>query len=430
MASGELAGVMIMKELIGFELKKTIRRPVVIGVFIAMLVIDLLLIFLGTFPSEPTRSISYSREEVIQLRQEQSAFAGAIDDIWTQRIKDMKNGILNNPANQVNEAERKRITEELLAQGLSRAAINSPDNIVRFIREDVLHSRELQRLEDPEVASNFYKYVDQVGKETAKYYRETYAGPKGEALASKAEEMYGYLSNEYEAYYDYDWGWSRLHAMQTVLPFTIGLLLIVALAPIFSYEYSKTTDSLLLSAKYGKSKLVKAKIIVGFSLAIFSWLLMQFINIAIVFCFFGIAGSESFVQNWVMNKSPYAFTYLTSYLAVTAISFVGLLFLTSMLLLISSRSKTPFKSLIIGAVIVLLPTVRLDIFASRVVQKILMFFPTNILIGVHHFKTFEAFYLFGKVIMLPSAAMVVAGILSTLMVIGACYSFSQHQVEN
>ncbi len=96
----------------------------------------------------------------------------------------------------------------------------------------------------------------------------------------------------------------------------------------------------------------------------------------------------------------------------------------------ASRSKTPFKSLIIGAVIVLLPTVRPDIFASRVVQKILMFLPTDILIGVHHFKTFEAFYLFGKVIMLPSAGMVVAAVLSTLMVIGAYFSFRQHQVEN
>ncbi len=60
--------------------------------------------------------------------------------------------------------------------------------------------------------------------------------------------MYGYLSNEYKAYYDYSWGWSRLHAMQTVLPFTIGLLLIVVLTPMFSDEYGKKTDSLLLSA--------------------------------------------------------------------------------------------------------------------------------------------------------------------------------------
>jgi ABC-type transport system involved in multi-copper enzyme maturation permease subunit len=218
--------------------------------------------------------------------------------------------------------------------------------------------------------------------------------------------------------------------MQTVLPFTIGLLLIVVLTPMFSYEYGKKTDSLLLSAKYGKSKLIKAKMIVGFSLAVLSWLLIQLINIAIIFSFFGIEGSKSFVQNWAVNPSPYAFTYLTSYLAVTAMSFVGLLFLTSMILLISSRSKTAFISLIISAIITLLPTVHLDIFASRIVQKILMFLPTNILIGVNHFKTFEAFYLFGNVIMLPSTAMVVASILSILMVMGAYFGFKRHQVEN
>lgn len=419
-----------MKELIKFEINKSIRRPMVLGIFIVILLVDILMIFFGTFGSEPTYGMPYSKEKVTQLQQEQSSFAGLIDDAWTQHIMDLKNGILNNPANQVNEEERKRITEELLAQGLSEETINSPDNIGRFIREDVFNSRELQSLEDPEVASNFYEWADKFGKETGEYYRETYEGQKGEALASKAEEMYGYLSNEYKAYYDYGWGWSRLHAMQTVLPFTIGLLLIVALTPMFSYEYGKKTDSLLLSAKYGKSKLIKAKMIVGFSLAVLSWLLIQLINIAIIFSFFGIEGSKSFVQNWAVNPSPYAFTYLTSYLAVTAMSFVGLLFLTSMILLISSRSKTAFISLIISAIITLLPTVHLDILASRIVQKILMFLPTNILIGVNHFKTFEAFYLFGNVIMLPSTAMVVASILSILMVMGAYFGFKRHQVEN
>lgn len=430
MASGKLAEVMTLKELIRFEINKSIRRPVVLGIFIVILFIDILMIFFGTFGNEPTYSMPYNKEKVMELQQEQSSFAGLIDDTWTQHIKDLKNGILNNPDNQVNEEDRKRITEELLAHGLSKETINSPENIGRFVKQDILNSRAFQRLEDPEVASNFYMSADRAGKEIAEYYRETYEGQKGEALASKAEEMYGYLSNEYEAYYDYRWGWSRLHAIQTVLPFTVGLFLIVVLTPMFSNEYAKKTDSLLLSAKYGKSKLIIAKMIVAFLLAIVSWLLIQFINIVIIFSFFGVAGSKSFLQNWAVNPSPYAFTYLTSYLAVSAISFVGLLFLTSMILFISSRSKTPFTSLIAGAVVMLFPTVPLDIFAGTMVQTILMFLPTNLLIGVHHFKTFEAFYLFKKVIMLPSATLVVAGVLSLLMVLGAYLSFKQHQVEN
>lgn len=419
-----------MKELIRFEINKSIRRPVVLGIFIVILFIDILMIFFGTFGNEPTYSMPYNKEKVMELQQEQSSFAGLIDDTWTQHIKDLKNGILNNPDNQVNEEERKRITEELLAHGLSKETINSPENIGRFVKQDILNSRAFQRLEDPEVASNFYMSADRAGKEIAEYYRETYEGQKGEALASKAEEMYGYLSNEYEAYYDYRWGWSRLHAIQTVLPFTVGLFLIVVLTPMFSNEYAKKTDSLLLSAKYGKSKLIIAKMIVAFLLAIVSWLLIQFINIVIIFSFFGVAGSKSFLQNWAVNPSPYAFTYLTSYLAVSAISFVGLLFLTSMILFISSRSKTPFTSLIAGAVVMLFPTVPLDIFAGTMVQTILMFLPTNLLIGVHHFKTFESFYLYKKVIMLPSATLVVAGVLSILMVLGAYLSFKQHQVES
>lgn len=419
-----------LKEIIRFEVHKSIHKPVVLIAFATILLVDILMIFLGTFDSEPTYGMPYNQEKVKQLQQEQSAYAGVIDDAWTKHIKDTEYAILNDPANQVSAEERKKITQELLAEGLSEEAINSSDNIVRFVKPEALSSREFESLEDPSVASGFYERADKTGKQVAEDYRITYGGEKGEALASKAEEMYGYLSNEYQAYYDYNWGWSRLHAMQTVLPFTMGVFLLVVLSPLFSSEYAKRTDSLLLSAKYGKNKLIKAKIVLGFMIAVFLWLLIQIVDIALIFSSFGIEGAKSFVQNWAVNPSPYAFTCLTSYLAVMAMSFLGLLFLTSMILLISSRCKNAFLSLIIGTVITLLPTAHLDIISGDTANKILMFLPSNILIGVNYFKTFDALYLFGKVIMLPVVAAVVAVILSVLMVILAYFSFKRHQAEN
>lgn len=398
--------------------------------FAAILLVDIVMIFLGTFTHEPTYGMHYNQEKVKQLQQEQSRFAGVIDDAWIQRFKDTESAILNDPANQVSAEEREKITQELLAEGLSEEAINSPNNAWRFVKPEVLGSREYQCLEEPSGASRFYEIADMKGKEVAEYYRSTYSGEKGEALASKAEEMYGYMSSGYQAYYDYDWGWTRLHAMQTVLPFTVGVFLLIVLSPLFSSEYDKRTDSLLLSAKYGKNKLIKAKIATSFLIAIFSWLLIQIVNIVLVFSLFGIEGAKSFVQTWGEKASPYAFTFLTSYLAVTAMSFLGLLLLTSMIILISSRCKNAFLSLIVGAVITLLATPHLDVLSSDTVNKILMFHPAKILSGVDQFKTFEAFYLFGKVIMLPVVVAIVAVILSVLMVIAAYFSFKRHQVGN
>lgn len=419
-----------LKEIIRFELHKCIRRPAALIAFTVILLADILMIFLGRFNGEPTYGISYNHEKVAQLQQEQTAFSGTINDAWTQHVRDTENDIINNPNNQVSAEERKKITQELLGEGLSSEAVNSPDYQWRFVKPEVLSSGQYESLEDCLVASDFYKSADKTGKQVAQRYRSAFRGAKGEALASAAEKMYGYLSSGYKAYYDYNWGWSRLHAMQTVLPFTVGVFLLVVLSPLFSLEYAKRTDSLLLSAKYGKGRLAKAKIAAGFIVAISSWLLLQVLNALWIFSLFGIEGARSFVQNWAVNPSPYAFTYFTSYLVVMAMSFLGLLLLTAMLLLISSLCKSSFVSLIIGAVITLLPTTHLSILTGDTAGKILMFFPTKILVGVDYFKTFDAFYIFGKVIMLPAVAAAAAAIMAVVMTAGAYFSFKRHQVVN
>ena len=419
-----------MKEILRFELHKSIRKPVVLIAFAAILLVDILSIFLGTFSSEPTYGMQYNKEKVAQIQQEKSVFVGVIDDAWIQRVKDTESAILNDPANQVSAEEREKITQELLDRGLSKEVINSPERVGYFVKPEVLSSREFQCLEEPSYASRFYEAADIMGKQVAENYRSAYSGEKGEALASKALEMYGYLSNGYQAYYDYDWGWSRLLAMQTVLPFTVGVFLLIVLTPLFSSEYAKRTDSLLLCAKYGKNKLIKAKIMTGFIIAISIWLLIQVFNAILVFSLFGIGGAKAFVQNWSVNPSPYAFTWLTSYLAVSAMGFLGLLFLTSLILFISSRCKNAFISLITGVVITLFPILPLDVFSGDVISKILMFHPGKVLIGSDQFKTFEAFYICGNVVMLPIAVAVVAAMLSVIIIVGTYYSFKRHQVKN
>src|SRR5699024_1202962 len=115
---------------------------------------------------------------------------------------------------------------------------------------------------------------------------------------------------------------------------------------------------------------------------------------------------------------------------VSAMSFVGLLFLTSMILYISSRSKSNFISLVVSSVITLLPTISIDVFTGETVRNAFMFLPSTLLIGVDHFKSFNAFYMFHQVILLPVVAVIFASILTILMIYGAYISFKRHQVEN
>ncbi|WP_350343132.1 hypothetical protein PRVXT_002412 [Proteinivorax tanatarense] len=423
-----------MKKLIGYEMKKVLKRPMVIGVLALVIIYNFLMIFYGTFPGEPTYGLKYSKQEVERIKEDRTEFAGYIDDDWIQNIKYQKESILYDPANQISDKEKEAKIDELVDRGFSREEAES--NIFFFVKEEVLESRELQRLEEPEVSGNFYHRADKKGNETAEYYRETYQGQKGEALALKAEEMYGYLSNKHVVYYDYSWGWSRLHAMQTVLPYTIGVFLVVALSPIFSQEYWKKTDSLILTTKYGKNRIIAAKIIISFVIAVSAWVFIQLINFIMIAVLFGLEGSKSFLQNWVQNPSPYPFTYLSSYFFVLAMSFLGLIFFVSTILLISAKIKKTFTSLVVSGIVLLLPITFNWLLvdgiesADGIVSMVLLFSPSNVLIGVHHFKNFEAFYLFGNVVMLPIVIVVFSVISSILMLIYGYYSFKRYQVEN
>ncbi len=416
-----------MNELLHYELRKSLRRRSVLAALVAVLVIDVLIAVFGTFDGEPTNCLPYSRAKVMQVRQDERAYAGMINDAWIKRVNDTSSAILHDPANQVSTEERRKITEELMAEGLSLEAVNAPENIVRFVRPDVLNSRKFQSLEDPLVASGFSAYAARTGKELARQFRAQNSGRKGEALAAKAEAMYGYLSTSYKAWYDYNWGWSRLHAIQTILPFTVGVFLLITLAPLFSVEYVRKTDSLLLSAKYGKTMLIRAKLTTAFLIAVSFWLFMQLFNMGLIFSLFGAEGARSFVQNWAVNPSPYAFTFETSYLAVTAMSLLGVLYLTATIVLISSWCRNPFTALVIGALAILLPAMHLTVFSGAAMARVLMFLPTAMLIGVNYFKTFEAWHLAGHVVMLPVIAAGAAIVLTVLMTTGSWSRFKRHQ---
>ncbi|TCK93184.1 ABC-2 family transporter [Natranaerovirga hydrolytica] len=415
-----------MKEIVKYEMYKTLKRPIVIIVAIILIVFNFWNIIFGSFYNEPTYGMGYDKERVNQLQQEQVEFEGYINEQWIQNIQKEKESILNDQDNQISQDEREKKIKELLERGFALEVIE--ENPIFFIKEEVLYSRELQRLEEPEVASNFYHYASAYGTDKGAYYRENYEGAKGEALALKAEEMFDFLSNEHTVYYAYSWGWSRVLAIQTLLPFTIGIFLIVALSPIFSSEYKKNTDSILLSSKYGKNKLIRGKIMSAFSIAISVWLGMQILNAVVTFSLFGMTGWKSFVQNWAVNPSPYTFNYLTNYLMVVAFSFTGLLFLTSLILLVSSRSKGAFGALLISGFLTLVPS-QLS-FSRGIIERIRLLFPSNVLIGVDYFKNFDGVYMFDRVIMFPVVVIVFSIMVTMLMLIGSYRGFSKRQVKH
>ena len=76
--------------------------------------------------------------------------------------------------------------------------------------------------------------------------------------------------------FSYSDGYTRFMTIMATSGVMAAFVMVICLAPLFAGEYSNHTDQLLLSARYGKGKLIKAKFFTGFSMTRIVTLLITF----------------------------------------------------------------------------------------------------------------------------------------------------------
>ena len=412
-----------MRRMIRFELKKILLRPVSVLAFVLLIVINCLSVFTdgaGAF---------ISHDDITAQKAEQAAYAGRIDQSWANAVREKLNIVTREQDNLMPDNEREQVRKEYLGRGYTQQSVNNLPNSV-FLKPEIEDSLPYRILKDAEYSARFYTNAEKLSAALGKQYRAEYPGEKGRVLSQKAKDMYGYLANQYTAVYGYNSGWNKLISMQRLLPFTLGVFLLIALSSIFSGEYNRKTDSLLLSSKYGKSKLIYAKITAAFLAASGIWLLLQLLNMILAYGFFGLDGAQTFVQDWQLNACPFAFTQGTNYFAVCGMSFTGVLFFTAVILLISAGTKSPFFTFLISGTVLMMPTIANLLQMSGFITQILIFFPTNILIAADHFTFFKAYYFLGRAWIMQIAVPVSAVAASGLLTPFAYRVFQKHQTEN
>lgn len=412
-----------MVGVVQFEIKKMLLRPLSLITIFILLAVNGITIFLDSGGN------IVQRQDIELQRTEQSKYAGEINQEWANLIQTKLQEIRKNPDYLMSQDEKKKVQENYLQRGYTEEYVDSMDNTA-FLKPELIYSLPYRVLLNAEASSEFYNNAQKFSIMQGNVYRTEFMGNKGEVLAAKAEEMYSYLATNYTAHYDYNLGWIKLISMQYLMPFIMGIFLIITLSTIFSGEYSQKTDSLLLSSKYGKSRLIHAKLIAAFLVTIGFWLIIQITNLLLVAGLFNLQGAHTFVQDWVFNNSPFPFTQLTNYLAVTFMSFIGILFFAATILLISAKTKNPFISLLVSGVVLLFPVMGDVSTIEGFLGELLPFMPTQMLIANNHFIFFKAYYVFGNALLMQYAVPMVAIMLTGLMVLIAYRTFKQRQVEN
>ena len=196
--------------------------------------------------------------------------------------------------------------------------------------------------------------------------------------------------------------------MLATYPYTVGMVILIALAPLFSGEYARKTDALLLSSQDGKKNLAYIKIMAGSIAALAVWGILTLVNLLLVFTVFGTTGWEAFWQNWLVDVAPFPWSQGQATVAAALTSLLGVLFFAQIVMLISSMSKNQFVSLVIGAVLLLFPMIDFAFTNIGIMNALYNFLPSRMMMGMRIWQGYGLFYIAGYTFPCPYAAVAFA----------------------
>lgn len=163
-------------------------------------------------------------------------------------------------------------------------------------------------------------------------------------LNSKVEEPFQY------GYYE---GWEVIISAFELLMFAV-LAVCIVIAPVFSGEYQAGTDAVLLSGKYGKTKLTTAKILAALFFGVLAFTLHVLLAFGLPLAAFGTDGWNLPLQ---INGTtvPYPLTFLEGTLINLGVTYLVLLAMIGVTLFLSARMKSPYLVLTVVVPVLFVP---------------------------------------------------------------------------
>ncbi len=262
------------------------------------------------------------------------------------------NNIDKNVVNNYLEEVEGPITDEKVARAVSevRYAQNASTANTTSTTKEELFRRSLY--------SNLYqKYVvyefKRISIADAKKHINDTVGYDLRSNALFYNTMTGVQTKDY--YYTGGWNYS-IGYVYSLGAAMMAVLILLGLSSMFSGEYSSRMDSIILSSKYGKTKLIRAKIAAAVLFIAVLDLIFNLLNLLGNLIIFGTHGWNAPMQCLTSYMySPYNFTVFQYYLLQLLISLGACIVFGLFVLLISSISKTQVLTFFMCTVTFILP---------------------------------------------------------------------------
>lgn len=174
-------------------------------------------------------------------------------------------------------------------------------------------------------------------------------------MSTEQKEYWSNMSSKVETplQYGYHEGWEVIITSFELLMFAL-LAVCIVIAPVFSGEYQAGTDAVILSGKYGKTKLVTAKIISSLLFGVLAFTLHIIVAFGLPLVAFGTDGWNLPLQI-AGTTIPYPYTFLQATLINLGVIYLVLIAMIGLTLLLSAKMKSPYLVLIVLVPILFIP---------------------------------------------------------------------------
>ena len=271
---------------------------------------------------------------------------------------------------------------------------------------------------------NYYRADSVTTEEVSEFYTKRISNLEEWLYSDEAKDQFTdmekqFLIKQYEQleiplYYEYADGWiALLEYAPSIIMLTI-LITSFFVSGIFSNEFQLKADAIYFSTKYGRNKAVKSKVEAGgIIITIIYWVVVLLYS-AIVLGILGADGANCAIQagfgSW---KSFYNITYFENYLLTMVGGYIGSLFILTISMLISAKTKSTVLSVTVPFIFVFLPSF-LSGFSA--LTEILGLLPDQLLQMNVAIKYFNLYQFGDRVIGAVPIIMILYAVLYVLMV--------------
>lgn len=250
---------------------------------------------------------------------------------------------------------------------------------------------------------------------------------QGRLTSSEANYWKEKTGNLQEYQYGYHKGWSMILDTLT-WPVLIMMIICIGIAPIFAGEYQSKCDSLILCMKYGKSKLIFAKIVSGWLYATCVYWEITLIYSSVYMIFLGTQGADLPIQlKYPAMSVGYNLTMGEAVVIALLLGYFFTLGIMGITLFMSALLKNTYAVIIVAFLLIIIPTFLSPDTGGYAWSHVLSLLPPKI--ADFSFQSYTAYSIGNIVLSWPVMAILINAIVAVICSVLGYIVFRKHQVN-